>query len=243
MSGTTVRRAGAITAATVLALGLGGATAALASGSGSGGQQIHACVSRGVLGAGEGLIRIVDDASACRPHETALSWNQTGPAGPQGATGPQGPTGDTGATGATGPQGSKGDTGAPGATGPQGPQGTTGDTGPQGPKGDRGPAGADAESLFARLNADGTIDAASPTVVRDPELTGRFTSTSHGNYQVDFGRNIGGCVPTVSLDNSIANPQPGFVSVGIESTFQVHVLTYAADGTRTDTPFNVILAC
>jgi Collagen triple helix repeat (20 copies) len=96
---------------------------------------------------------------SCLPHDTLITWNQTGPAGAPGATGdtgapgPQGPKGDTGAqgpkgdtgpagpagpAGPTGPAGPKGDTGA---AGPAGPNGDTGPTGPQGPKGDTGPAG------------------------------------------------------------------------------------------------------
>src|SRR5882724_13660152 len=77
-------------------------------------QQIHACVSRGLIGIGAGSIRIVSDTNQCRGNETPLTWNQQGPAGPQGAPGPQG------ATGAQGP------VGAQGAVGAQGPRGDTG---------------------------------------------------------------------------------------------------------------------
>lgn len=61
--------------------------------------------------------------------ESALQWNQVGPAGPQG---PQGQAGPTGATGPAGPQG---------PTGPAGPQGPAGPTGLQGPAGPAGPPG------------------------------------------------------------------------------------------------------
>jgi len=57
-----------------------------------------------------------------------VSWNQTGPIGPQGATGPQGLKGDTGATGSQGPTGDTGATGHQGATGLQGPAGPPGPT-------------------------------------------------------------------------------------------------------------------
>jgi len=78
---------------------------------------IHGCYN-----ATNGSQRIIDMAVAsCKPGETAIQWNQTGPQGPRGAQGAQGPQG---------PQGSQG------AQGPQGPQG------PAGPKGDTGPAGA-----------------------------------------------------------------------------------------------------
>jgi hypothetical protein len=63
-------------------------------------QQIHGCVSNGLAGIGKGAIRIVNDPSQCSAVESAVSWNQQGPAGPpgpQGSPGPQGPKGDGGA--------------------------------------------------------------------------------------------------------------------------------------------------
>jgi Collagen triple helix repeat (20 copies) len=100
---------------------------------------IHACVSKGLLGVGQGAIRIVSDTSLCHDYEAPLSWSQQGPKGDPGVPGPTGatgPQGERGATGAVGPQGPKGDTGATGPAGPAGP------VGPQGPKGDKGDTGA-----------------------------------------------------------------------------------------------------
>ncbi|MDA8062511.1 MAG: hypothetical protein M0T80_08815 [Actinomycetota bacterium] len=86
----------------------------------------------------------------------SITWNERGPAGPQGPAGatgpagPQGPAGTTGAagpqgpagtTGPAGPQGPAGKTGPAGATGPAGPAGATGPAGPQGPAGPAGPEG------------------------------------------------------------------------------------------------------
>ncbi|MBS1675938.1 MAG: type VI secretion system tube protein Hcp [Actinobacteria bacterium] len=59
-------------------------------------------------------VRIIDPSAGqtCNPvggagpAEHALSWNMTGPAGPQGAAGPSGAQGATGAPGASGPAGS-----------------------------------------------------------------------------------------------------------------------------------------
>lgn len=65
---------------------------------------IHACVSKG------GVVRVVDTGNACTRGETPLSWNQTGPAGPQGPEGPAGPSGPAGPTGAAGPTGPAGPT-------------------------------------------------------------------------------------------------------------------------------------
>ena len=84
-------------------------------------QVIHACYNNN-----SGTIKLVNTGQPCHENETAIQWNQTGPAGP---TGPQGPAGPAGPTGPTGPQG------------PAGPAGPTGPTGPQGPTGPAGPPG------------------------------------------------------------------------------------------------------
>lgn len=65
----------------------------------AGGDTLTACFNQG------GYMRLVEDASACRTGENAVSWNIQGP---QGATGPQGPKGDTGPQGPPGPAGSGG---------------------------------------------------------------------------------------------------------------------------------------
>jgi len=116
----------------------------------------HACVGQ------TGRLRIVDADEECRPWESRITWNQTGPEGPpgadgadgepgpqgeQGPPGPEGPQGPPGPQGEIGPQGPAGADGAEGAPGPQGPpglpgaDGADGAVGPQGPQGDPGPAG------------------------------------------------------------------------------------------------------
>jgi type VI secretion system secreted protein Hcp len=74
----------AVGAATLVVVA-GGATYALAQGS-LVEQTLRACVS------GTGLMRLVDAGAACRTGETAVEWNNTGPAGPAGPAGPQGPS-------------------------------------------------------------------------------------------------------------------------------------------------------
>jgi hypothetical protein len=97
-------------------------------------------IINGCFKTANGHLRVIDSATdSCLPGETAISWSQTGPQGPQGAVGPQGPQG---AVGPQGPQGAVGPQGPQGAVGPQGPQGIVGDAGPQGPKGDTGATGA-----------------------------------------------------------------------------------------------------
>jgi len=98
------------------------------------------------------VLRVIDGEAGeiCKKTETAISWSQVGPAGPDGALGPVGPAGPQGfqgASGVPGPQGAmgergltglQGDRGFTGFTGSQGPDGLPGATGPQGPQ---GPAG------------------------------------------------------------------------------------------------------
>jgi hypothetical protein len=88
-------------AVSILAVLVAGGAYAL----GSGGGTITACVHKG-----NGTLYI---KSKCHKKDGTISWNQTGPPGPQGATGAPGPTGP------------KGPTGTQGATGPQGPKGTS----------------------------------------------------------------------------------------------------------------------
>jgi hypothetical protein len=118
------RRWAVLSAATaaIMIAGTGVALATVPDGTGV----FHGCYAKH-----GGELRIIDPSAGqqCKKDETAVSWNQTGPAGPQGAAGPQGPEGNTGPAGPAGPQGPKGDTGTPGPTGPAGPAGTAGPVG------------------------------------------------------------------------------------------------------------------
>ncbi len=158
----------------------------------------------------------------------------TGPAGPQGTTGAagspgatgaagaQGPQGNTGATGPAGPQGNTGAAGSPGATGAagaQGPQGITGATGPAGPQGNTGAAGAQGPqgiqgpqgptggaSLWARINANGSVAAANGIGVRcGPSACGT------GWYALVASRDVTGCAIVATALNGTA------VSVEVEN--------------------------
>jgi hypothetical protein len=66
---------------------------------------IHACVTKGLVGVGAGVIRIVASPTSCTANEDPLSWNQVGP---QGVRGPAGPMGLPGPQGPMGPQGPPG---------------------------------------------------------------------------------------------------------------------------------------
>jgi Collagen triple helix repeat (20 copies) len=108
-------RRGAIVAALIAVVGVlaGIGYAAIPNG-----QAINGCYGKHL-----GLLRVIDSESeeACRPFETAISWNQAGPEGPPGAQGLPGVDGQAGAQGPSGPPG------------PQGPQGAVGPQGPAGP--------------------------------------------------------------------------------------------------------------
>jgi hypothetical protein len=81
----------------LVAVAAAAATVTVAATAGSGEPPlIHACVSRGLLGLGNGAIRIVEDPSRCRHHEDPLSWNQQGVAGEPGPPGEPGPAGPPG---------------------------------------------------------------------------------------------------------------------------------------------------
>jgi type VI secretion system secreted protein Hcp len=79
---------------TAAALIAGGAVALGAIPSSDG--TINACYATG--GTPTGALRIVDEGVQCGAGQTAISWNQQGPAGPPGDTGPAG-SDDTGSSG------------------------------------------------------------------------------------------------------------------------------------------------
>jgi hypothetical protein len=76
--------------------------------------------------------------------------------------------------------------GVSGPVGPQGPSGAQGLPGPAGSPGTQGPPGTPATTLFAQVEPDGTLGAASPGV--------RTDKVGLGTYEVDFGRDITRCV-------------------------------------------------
>ena len=80
-----IRRIGVAAVVVVLALVAGGIAYATIPGSGG---TIHTCYKKS-----SGALRVIDDSvTNCKSNETALSWNQTGPSGADGAPGLPGPT-------------------------------------------------------------------------------------------------------------------------------------------------------
>lgn len=81
----------------VLAMGLTGLASNIEA------ADINACVNEV-----NGLVRIVAPGTVCKPVETAMTWNSTGPAGATGAAGPVGAAGPAGPAGPEGPPGPAG---------------------------------------------------------------------------------------------------------------------------------------
>lgn len=139
----------------VATLAFGGSTAAIATVSAGPVSHgiVYGCYATQSSGGSHALV-LQDEGVSCPGGETAVHWNQRGPAGPPGPTGPAGATGATGPRGPAGPPGSgatvaslpsgnanclnggasvtdgSGNTsyacnGATGAAGPQGPAGPT----------------------------------------------------------------------------------------------------------------------
>jgi hypothetical protein len=75
-----------------------------ASGGFTSGGKLQACVNE------EGTLKLLKAGKHCKTGQKAVSWNQTGRAGPKGAPG-VGVPGAAGATGASGAAGPKGETG------------------------------------------------------------------------------------------------------------------------------------
>jgi len=198
-----------------------------------------------------GALRVIDSAAKCSAAERALSWNQTGPAGPQGlkgatgAAGAQGPKGDAGAAGPQGPQGAKGDagtagaqgaTGDPGGAGPQGPQGAKGDTGATGAQGLKGDTGATgAQGLKGDAGPNNVAGTYGDTVTFSNQanvFSGSFAGTFHGDGAGLTGLNA----------NSIAS---GVISVSRLPAGVLYQSTYARvnpDGTFDGSAHSGILA-
>ena len=160
------KRALKIAVPTLVALGAGATfgMAAIPSADGT----IHACIANA-----DGAVRIIDVEGAspqsCNSTtETALSWNQRGPAGATGAAGA------AGATGPAGPAGPKGDAGA------QGAPGLTGDAGTSAPSDNSSSSGSN-------NNSTTTSQAGGPSAqmfLKLDGITGDSTDDGHKN-QID----------------------------------------------------------
>ena len=180
------------------------------------GAQINACVRRTKNNDDNGNnVRIVGSEDDCKQNEEKLTWNITGPMGPQGLPGEKGdpglpgepgPQGDPGLPGETGPQGDpglpgepgpQGKPGLPGEPGPQGDPGLPGETGPQGDPGLPGETGPQGDpGLQGEPGPQGD-----PGLPGEPGLPGAASSyivtTRLDNYTLRPGNGAG---PTAACD-------------------------------------------
>ena len=83
---------------------------------------IYGCYTTAAINGSHALV-LQDTGTSCPKGTTAISWNQTGPAGAPGSQGPAGPAGAPGSQGPSGPPGSPGSPGAQGSPGPAGSPG------------------------------------------------------------------------------------------------------------------------
>lgn len=107
-----------------------------------------------------------------------------------------------------------------------------GATGPAGPQGPAGPAGT---QLFAVVNAAGERTAGT--------ATSGGASGATGTYLIGFARSVQGCAATATLGTADASATvAGRITVNVVNG-QVGVQTYGADGSPTNAPFHLIVAC
>ena len=180
----------------------------------------------------KGSLRVVTDPSQCTARETALVWNQAGPAGPAGPIGPQGPQG------IGGPKG---------GIGPAGPQGEQGIAGPPGPPGPAGPVNVLRASVIERLHPF----AASEWLVSGDATEVEYVSDYSGNgVNVKFGQNITACTAIatpggagVSADDCVLTVFPGFNLDGEARNRTVSVRFSHWQNTSPSTSFQLVLFC
>jgi hypothetical protein len=202
----------------------------------------------------DGSLRTIDieksPPQTCKSTETAISWNQTGPAGPQGEQGIQGPKGDKGDQGEQGIQGPKGDKGDQGEQGPiglTGPKGDQGEKGDQGPKGDAGPAGPATLPVWAKVSKDGVLLAGHGVTSVSKFGIGRYT------VRFDDPVNTCGYLATVNTTD-FADPGPGSASIlasasGLNSVFvrtatpTTIPVTAGSTTVDDDRPFTITVLC
>jgi hypothetical protein len=157
----------------------------------------HGCVSNRT-----GALRVVKGAKSCakaggrgrrrNPGETAISWSQQGPRGPQGILGTQGQKGDPGTAG------------------------LKGDPGTAGLKGDPGTPGQNATKLFAYVDDFGANSTA--VVQYGSGVTGVTDPNGSNAYTVTFDRSLQNCV--VDAGPGFGDPTGGATAFG-DATRQI----------------------
>jgi hypothetical protein len=112
-------------------------------------------------------------------------------------------------------------------------RGAAGATGPQ------GPPGSPAVSLRAAIPSGGTVAGGNATAA--------LHTSGTNEYRVAFDRDVGACMYTASLaavqsGSTVEQPTPGRITVAAEAG-RVLVKTFAVDGSPTEQPFHLLVAC
>jgi len=199
---------------------------------------INACVKK------NGDVRVISKPSECAKNDTALTWNQHGPAGAKGERGPAGPAGpagakgETGARGAVGPAGPTGPAGEDGAVGPAGPAGDDGAAGPAGPKGDdgaRGPAGPKGDDGAAGPKGEtGAAGSKGDTGAQGPKGDKGDPGTIVRNYLVARGDTVR--VPILGGDGVVVLSGPDQCQYDYRNTGSSAQVVYGQDTAPTAVP-------
>jgi hypothetical protein len=126
-----------------------------------------------------------------------------------------------------------------GQTGPAGPTGPQGAPGPEGAQGPPGPKGDPAPRLFARVSADGTIQASNGVLNGSSS-----TRTDPGQYSVGFTQDITRCADAITVRQSTTGIISPYVakSLLVDATY-VRLVIFKLDGTPADSSFDLTLTC
>lgn len=95
---------------------------------------------------------------------------------------------------------------------------------------------------MARINADGTVYAVSPSVI----AAGTFLEGVPGEYVVEFDRDISECVYIATLDPHDSSSETGEVTVArfrLDDPYRVYVATFDSDGVLAEHAFSLMVHC
>ena len=108
-----------------------------------------------------------------------------------------------------------------------------------GRQGGQGPHGTPSRQLWAIVEADGSLVAAS-----GPGISVGGRASPGGSVVYVTGDNLVRCVFTASLGSRTAARQAGQIALqlGVEENL-VRVNTYDSDGVAADRPFSIVISC
>jgi hypothetical protein len=216
MSRQLVTRRILIAGATLTAVVSGSSAVALATG--GRGNVFHGCLSRS---SGQVYnVRINPSKPLrCHPGSMNISWNQTGPAGPQGSSGPQGPQGPQGAQG---PAGANGNTVLHGSGAPASSLGNVGDF----------YLDVTADALYGPKASSGWGSPTSLVGARGPAGATGVMNPTVAQYNYNLPNNETAEVPVACPDGDVATGGGG----GVEAYTTGAYVTYSAPAGGVEDP-------